>query len=364
MAHQTTIQLNSCRFTAIQTPLLEHGAISASLFRYPTGVDAVRVTNARGQLVFLPYQGQQIWSMEFDGRSLGMKSIFDEPQQTQEFIGTYGAFLLHCGLLGMGHPGPTDTHAVHGELPNAPFQEAFLGAGADEKGNYLELGGTYRHARAFTCDYLAQPLIRLYENATTVEITLEIVNQRAAPMEYLYLAHVNFNPVDHARLVYSAPGRGAEVFQDKEHPQTTPQYAAFMKKLTKNPALLDSLEPDLPLDPETVMYYFDYQADRDGWAHSLHVEPDGYAGYIKHRPAELDKVIRWIVRNGSENALGVALPATATPEGFTKEKAKGHIRVLAPHARTAFHMEAGLLPPDQTSAMETHIADILAQAPK
>ncbi len=360
MSQFTTIQLNPCRFSEAETPLIEHGALKASLFRYPSGVDAVRLVNTRGQLIMLPYQGQQIWSMEMEGRSLGMKSIFDQPQPTQNFIGTYGAFFLHCGLTGMGHPGPADTHPLHGELPNAPFQRAWLRAGSDERGDYLELGGSYRHARAFTCDYLAESAVRLYAEATTVPITLTVTNQRSAPLEYLYLAHVNFSPVDHARLVYSAPGRNAELFQDKEHPPTvSKEYAAFMEKLGRNPALLDTIDPAYPIDPEIVMYYFDYQADRDGWAHSLHIEPDGYAGYVRHRPEELDKVIRWIVRTGNENALGVALPATATPEGYTKEKAKGNIRTLAGGAQTAIHLEAGLLRPEEARSMESHIGGIL-----
>jgi hypothetical protein len=360
MSQPTTLHLNHCRFSETESPLIEHGPLKASIFRYPSGVDAVRLTNARGQLVMLPYQGQQIWSMQMLGRDLGMKSIFHQPHPTQDFIATYGAFFLHCGLTGMGHPGPADTHPLHGELPNAPYQEAFLRAGSDQQGDYLELGGSYRHARAFTCDYLARPAVRLYDNATTVRITLDILNQRNTPLEYLYLAHANFNPVDHARLVYSAPGRGAQVFQDKEHPpQTTPEYAAFIKKLSADPSLMDRLDPAHPIDPEIVMYYFDYKADRDGWAHSLHIEPDGFAGYIKHRPDELDKVIRWVVRTGNENAIGVALPATATPEGYTKEKAKGHLRTLPGRASTTIHLETGLLPPDQTKAMESHIAGIL-----
>lgn len=359
MPHPTTIQLDSCRFTPAETLLIEHGKLKASLFRYPSGVDAVRLTNSRGQLVMLPYQGQQIWSMHMDGRNLGMQSIFDQPHPTQNFGATYGAFFLHCGLSGMGHPGPGDTHPLHGELPNAPFQKAWIACGRDDHGDYLELAGDYRHSRAFACDYTASSAVRLYDNAATVPITLTITNHRASPLEYLYLAHINFNPVDHARLVYSAPGRGVQLMPDFEHSPQSPQYVAFIEKVRANPSLLDTLDPSHQLNPEVVLYYFDYKADRDGWAHSLHIEPTGHGGYVKHRPDELDKVIRWIVRTPNENAIGVALPATATPEGYTREKARGNIRTLVGGATTAIHLEAGLLTPEQTAAMEVHIAEVL-----
>ena len=37
-----------------------------------------------------------------------------------------GAFMLHCGALAMGCPGEGDDHQLHGELPNAPYQRAWL----------------------------------------------------------------------------------------------------------------------------------------------------------------------------------------------------------------------------------------------
>lgn len=48
-----------------------------------------------------------------------------------------GAFALHCGALAMGCPGPEDDHQLHGELPNAPYQQAWLQTGSDEDGDYI-----------------------------------------------------------------------------------------------------------------------------------------------------------------------------------------------------------------------------------
>ena len=47
---------------ARERPLLASGDLSASLFRYDSGVAGLRLRNAQGELVMLPFQGQQIWS--------------------------------------------------------------------------------------------------------------------------------------------------------------------------------------------------------------------------------------------------------------------------------------------------------------
>ena len=61
-----------------------------------------------------------------------MRSIFEHPVDTQDFLHTYGGFFLHCGATAMGDPGPEDRHPVHGELPNAHYQRAQLLVGRDE----------------------------------------------------------------------------------------------------------------------------------------------------------------------------------------------------------------------------------------
>lgn len=362
MGIQTKFHLDASYFTREEQLLVEHGTLQASIFRYRSGVCGVRLTNPSGRLVVLPYQGQQIWSIEFAGQSLGMKSIFEEPQPTRDFLSTYGGFLQHCGLTAMGNPGPGDTHPVHGELPNAPYQQAFIQAGSDERGAYLEVGGSYRHAIAFTCDYKAEPVVRLYEDATTVQIRFTATNVRTEPMEYMYLAHVNFRPVDYGRLVYSAPCGADQVRVTPGAVDSPPaEYYAFIDRVSQNPSLLNVFEPEHMLNLE-VLQFFRYLADRDGWAHSIHIQPDGCAGYVKHRPGQLDKVVRWIVRNGTEEALGLALPATAEPGGYTKEKQKGNIRTLPAKSSVTFELEAGLLLPEQAIAMEKHINDVLSGA--
>ena len=276
----------------------------------------------------LPFQGQQIWSAEMGRRNLTMKSMFTEPRPTQEYLATYGGFFVHCGATAMGVPSKEDTHPLHGELPNAPYQKAYLIVGQDEEGSFIGLGGQYQHTIAFNHNYAAEPQVRLYAGSTLFWLMLTINNLKNSEMELMYLAHINFRPVDHGRLVYSTPGTPQYVrvrTSIPSHIRPLPGYVEFIKELKGHPEKHHVLAPGLMFDPE-VVFFIDYLPDQDGWAHSMQVHPDGNADYVRHRPAQLDKGIRWICRTVDQDALGLVLPATAEPEGYLAEKAKdsGH----------------------------------------
>jgi hypothetical protein len=119
------------------------------------------------------------------------------------------------------------------------------------------------------------------------------------------------------------------------------------------------LAPDLLFDPEAV-FFIDYLADDEGWAHSLQVHPSGGADYIRHRPDQVDKGIRWISRTADQDALGLVLPATAEPEGYLAEKAKGNLRTIPPGGQFRCEMEIGALTPEEAQVMEKKIARIIA----
>ncbi|MEX1021444.1 MAG: DUF4432 family protein [Litorilinea sp.] len=360
----TTIHLHPRHFGACEETFIEHGVLSATTFTYSSGVAALRLRNDKGSLIMLPFQGQQIWAAEFGGRNLTMKSMFREPRATQNYLETYGGFLLHCGATTMGVPGPEDTHPLHGELPNASFQTAYVILGKDERGPYIGLSGEYQHTVAFNHNYLAQPLVKLYVGENRCVISLTIHNLKRTPMELMYLAHVNFRPVDNGELVYSARSTAEHVRVRQSmpsHVQPGPGFAEFLEELTHNPARHHILAPDLAFDPE-VVFAIDYLADADGWAHSLQVHPNGQADYICHRPAQLDTGVRWICRTPDQDALGIVLPATAEPEGYIAEKAKGNIKILEAGATFTCEMEAGALSADETASMRTQIDGLIAQA--
>ncbi|HMQ51554.1 MAG TPA: DUF4432 family protein [Anaerolineae bacterium] len=362
MPWQTEINLQPYFFTDAEKTLAEFEGLTASIFRYRTGVCALRLSNQLGQLILLPYQGQQIWDAQFYGRTLTMKSMFSEPYPTTDYLRTYGGFLLHCGATAMGVPTEADTHALHGELPNAAYQSAQLLIGQDERGSYLGLTGEFRYTVAFSHNYIAQPWVKLYANSGRIPVSLDVRNLKKSPMEVMYLAHVNFRPVDHGRLVYSAPCDPTHVRVRRSipsHISPPPGYRELLEDLAIQPEKHNILTPDLAFDPE-VVFLIDYLADAAGWAHTMQIHPDGSADFISHRPAQLDHGVRWISRTADQDALGMNEPATAEPEGYTAEKAKGNLKVIP--AGGVFHidLELGALPAEAAREMEVMVTEILS----
>ncbi len=364
MSAEWVVPLYPEQFSSQERLLLRKPPFEATGFRFSTGVAAVRLKNDVGDLVMLPFQGQQIWSAHFYGRNLTMKSMFEEPNPTTEYLRTYGAFFIHCGITAMGVPSAQDTHPLHGELPNAPYRDAFLVLGEDERGPYVGLGGRYRYTVAFNTDYVAEPTVRLYANSGVFRLHLTVTNLKRTPMELMYLAHINFRPVDNGRLVYSAPCTPEHVRVRRSipsHIHPPPGYEAFLEELAHHPEKHNVLRPGLFFDPE-VVFTVDYLADEEGWAHSLHIHPDGQADYVRHRPDQLDKGIRWICRTPDQDALGLVLPATAEPEGYTAEKAKGNVKTLPPGGTFHVDLEMGALHPEEARAIEGKIERILGRA--
>ena len=341
--------------------LFSASPFTASVFRFSSGVCGLRMVNDQGVLVMLPFQGQQIWTAEFGGRNLTMQSMFDGPHPTRTYLENYGGFLLHCGATAMGVPTAQDNHPLHGELPNAPYDEAFLTLGQDERGSYLGLGGRYRYTVAFNHNYLAEPLVKMYAGSSLFSIALKITNLKRSPMELMYLAHINFRPVMNGRLVYSAPCTPQKVrvrSSIPSHIRPGPGYVEFLEDLKSHPEKHHILTQDLMFDPE-VVFIIDYLADEQGWAHTLQVHPDGSADYVAHRPEQLDKGVRWICRTADQQAIGIVLPATAEPEGYHAEKAKGNIKVIPPQGQFTCQMLAGFLTPAETQSMQATIQRIL-----
>jgi hypothetical protein len=97
----------------------------------------------------LPFKGQQIWSANFCGKELVMKSTFPEPVETSDYLSTYGGFMLHCGLTAMAFR-QEDTHPLHGELPNIPYDNAYVEIGSDGGGNYIAVGGAVNYRLLLT----------------------------------------------------------------------------------------------------------------------------------------------------------------------------------------------------------------------
>jgi hypothetical protein len=326
--------------------LYTHGALKVATFRFESGVAGLRVQNSRGEITMLPFQGQQIWRAFFDGRELTMRSMFDQPKDTRSYLETYGGFLIHCGLAGLGAPGPDDTHPLHGELPNAPFQSAWL----DVDVGAVTVGGSYQHTLAFSTNYRATIETKLTLDAALLDVAVKVENLKQTPMDLMYLGHANFRPVDFGELHYSAPHTPEAVRVRRSipaHVTPKPGYAEFLTELAKDPTGHHVLTPGIAFDPE-VVFEIDMDSDADGFAHALQKHPNGTADYMRCRPDQAPLCTRWICRTPDQDGLGVAFPSTSGVEGYSVEKAKGRVHVLDGGQTWRMDMRLGLLTQDET----------------
>ena len=286
----------------------------------------------------------------FDGRELTMRSMFDEPVDTQVYLETYGAFMIHCGITGLGAPGPDDAHPLHGELPNAPFQHAWLEI--DEQAESVTVAGSYQYTVAFSTNYRATLETRLEAGSALMDVSVRVENLKHTPMDLMYLGHANFRPVDGGVLHYSAdytPERVRVRQSIPAHVTPKPGYAAFLAELAENPKKHHVLKPGLGFDPE-VVFEIDMNGDAEGFAHALQELPDGTADYIRYSPAQAPLAMRWICRTPDQDGLGIAFPATSGVEGHSIEKAKGRVVELAAGGTWRVDMRLGLLTAGETAA--------------
>lgn len=272
-----------------------------------------------------------------------MKTKFEEPKPTKEYLETYGGFLLHCGIGAFGVPQENDNHPLHGEIPNAIYQKAYVKCDDD----FIAVGGHLTYDASLKQSYTFSPECRLYKGETFLKVSVEIENRRNAPMEYMYLCHINFRPIDGVELIYSAN-------YDKEHIKVFRRIAdgipekqkeallAYMDAVQMHPELHHKIGGAEQLyDPE-ICFAVKYKTDKNGRAYTLQMMEDG-AYYVSHPADILPTGIRWIARTSDEDALGMVLPATGEHLGYENAKKRGEIKVLPPMGKISFSLEAGYL---------------------
>ncbi|MCG7361063.1 aldose 1-epimerase family protein [Roseomonas sp. ACRSG] len=334
--------------------VLRAGELSATLFRFHTGIPGLRLRNSRGEVVVLPWMGGMIWSARFDGVELAMSSGFDAPRPATTIAETYGCFAFHSGLLRNGVPAPEDSHAAHGEFPCAPMDRAWLEFGEDANGSFLRVVSAREYVMGFGSHYQAHPSLALRPGATLFDIGLNIRNLSGKPMELMYMCHVNFAFVPGGRCLQPAPftpDRTAVRHAVPAHVQPNPAYLALIEDLARNPARMEALdEPEL-YDPEQVFYLHGLGTDAKGETHLMLARPEGDGFAMSYAPADFPHTVRWILHDPDQQVAAFALPSTCQPEGYAAEKRKGHVRLLPPGAQAGFSVRAGYL--DQEAAHKT-----------
>lgn len=355
------INLRRQDFTEKPHELASTDGLTVSAFRYATGIEALLVENRRGHLIILPYMGQMVWGAVFDGVDMTMGNGFSMPRPAKTIVETYGCFAFHSGLLRNGCPSPQDDHLLHGEMACASMDEAGLVFGQDEQGSFVEVTGEVEYIMGFGAHYLARPSIKLYADETVFDMVMDVENLSSAPMELMYMCHVNFAYQKGARIIQPtdfSPETTRVRTAIPAHVTPTPSYTDLLDDLAHDPAVMEVLDEPERYDPEQVFYLSDLSSDEDGYTHQMMRLEQGDAFSISYPVDIFPKTVRWILVNGDAQVAAFALPSTCEPEGYLAEKAKGNLRILAPGERAIFPAHIGYLDPAEADDFEQMINNL------
>ena len=356
---RTAVALRRDFFAEQERTFLRVGPLSASLFRYPTGVEALRLANPRGSVVVLPFMGQMVWRATFDGVELAMRGMFEVPRPSATILDTYGPLAYHAGLLRNGTPGPEDDHPLHGEMPCMPMDKAGLEIGEDEAGPWLAVTGSRDYARGFGAHYRATLRVTLRAAATDFAMEIEVENRAAASMDLMYICHANFGLPEGACIVQPVPFDAEHVVTRTAipgHVVPTERYRALLRDLAADPSGAEVLDDPARFSPEQVFYVKGLAPGTDGLAHFLLRRREGDGFKVAYDPMAMPHTVRWLLADGDHGVAAFAMPGTCEPEGYTAEKRKGNVRQLAPGERVHFKTHLGYA--DQAAA--TDLARLIA----
>lgn len=333
-----TVDLVPEQFSVQERTVLRAGQFHVTAARSASGIELLTIANAVGRVVALPFTGQQVWDAVFHGRRLTMRSIFDEPVPSSDYLEDYGAYLIHCGGSAMGNPGPDDAHPLHGELPHLRLRSAALRVARAGAGGPLTLTllGSGDHRVAFTTFFSVDLALTLTEHSGVMDSAVRLTNRSRQQRPLMYLAHVNFRPALGGHLEQRLRpdartetrgavdvrdgGQAARVSPGDLDSGTYPIHQLLLSGRQVTPELVQLV----PLD-----------TDPDGWARCRQVHADDSRDLVAQEAATLPQTVRWMCRSADDDAFGFALPATAGPEGYAVESALGRV--------TMFGHEDGIL---------------------
>jgi hypothetical protein len=355
----TTVQVPPSLFGDKERIFLQADGVQVSLFRYETGVAALRLANRGGYVIVLPFLGQMVWDASFAGVGLTMGSMFTAPRPASMIADTYGCYAFHSGLLRNGNPGPEDSHPPHGEMPCAPIDQSWLEVGNDAEGIFVRLVGEREYIRGFGAHYRARPSVTLRAGSTLFDIGMAVENLGGGAMDLMYMCHINPAFVEDGHIVQPAPWTPEAVAVRTAippHIPPSPAYLAQIEELARTPAAMEFLAPGLSFDPEQVFYIRGLRTDAAGLTHLLLRRPEGDGFAISYSVEQFSHTVRWLMRNADHKVAAFALPATCEPEGFSAERRKGNVRSLAPGATATFSVRTGYVDSAGAAALQRKIA--------
>lgn len=319
--------------------LLENDDFTVTAFRYASSVEGLKIQNSRGYLVILPWMGQMIWDAQFDGHDLTMRNMFRQPKPAAEVVATYGCFAFHSGLLANGCPSPEDTHPLHGEMPCAAMDDAWLELEDDS----LRVAGRYEYVMGFGHHYQAQPAVVMRKASALFDIQMAVTNLASVAMPLQYMCHMNYAYVPNATFRQNIPDTALKLRESvPAHVKPTAQWLAFNQRLLQGEASLATLNEPGFYDPEIVFFADELDRYTDTPEFCM-IAPDGVTFVTRFSSADLNYVTRWILYNGDQQVAAFALPATCRSEGFLAAQRNGTLLQLEPQQTRTFTVTTGIV---------------------
>ncbi|MGT3224221.1 aldose 1-epimerase family protein [Yersinia enterocolitica] len=327
------------QFSRHEQEIYHSDNFTVTSFKYASGIEALKITNSRGYVTLLPYYGQMIWDAEFDGHNLKMDNMFSQPKRGENIVDTYGCFAFHSGLLRNGCPSPEDDHVLHGEMPCADMDQAWLLVDGDR----LALTGSVEYVKGFGDHYCAQPLVRLTADSAQFDIEMNVTNLASIAMSLQYMCHMNCAYIPGATFRQNLPGSALKLRETvPAHVHPTPQWLQYTQQLRERPAgLTDLNEPEF-YDPEIVFFADDLSQYIDN-AEFFMLAPQGHRFVTRFSTKQFNYGTRWILHNGDQKVAAFILPATCRPEGYLAAKEKGTLQMLSPGETRHFSVTTGVV---------------------
>ncbi|MDT3766520.1 aldose 1-epimerase family protein [Gleimia hominis] len=309
--------------------------------RYRTGIESLTLGNERGYVEVLPFMGQIIWDANFDGHSLRMKNMFEEPHPAKEITDTYGCFAFHSGILSAGCPSPEDTHQMHGEFPCAPMDRCWLEV--SENGDAISAVSSYEYVKGFGDHYRARPSVTLHADSGLFDIGLSVTNlSEYMPLSMQYMCHMNYAFVENGKLDQSI-GKGA--FQLRRsipaHVKPTKEWTQLNEDIISGKVDADDLSAAEGFDPEIVYFADDLPQYGEDMKFTM-TSPDGTVFTTQFKSSDFQVATRWILYNPDQQVAAFVLPGTSRPEGFLAAEKAGTIVKVDPGATRTFAVTTGV----------------------
>lgn len=335
-----TLELRRAQFGEVENVLCRSDEWTITARRYGTGVESLTIRNSRGHLEVLPFLGQIIWDAVFDGESLRMTSMFEQPRKVSRIAETYGCFAFHSGLLAAGCPSAEDDHELHGEFACAEMDSAELVIAEDS----VILRSHHEYVMGFGHHYRAMPSVTMQAGSALFDIALQVENLSAhARMPLQYMCHLNYRFLEGATMTQSLPGEGFRLRDSvPAHVAPTPHWERLTERLRSGEISADSLTEAEDFDPEIVHFADDLPAGSGPLTFRM-ANSEDFELLTRFDPAQFPVATRWILSNPDQQVAAFVLPGTSRPEGRAAARRRGTLIELPAGESATYSVTTGLV---------------------